>query len=116
MKKIKTILIACFLISSLNFFGQTTEVVYIRVQELIFWGAAGSPDSYMRIIYPDKKSKLVELSSIGKNGKSSEENGIKIQQEISTLINEGFEIKSCSVGADNSLSTTIIILTRRKEK
>lgn len=41
-----------------------------------------------------------------------EANAKKIQAELTKLINEGYEIKSNSVGGDYLASTTIIILTK----
>lgn len=119
MKPITTILVALFLTLAIPALAQTKEVVYIRIQEVIFFSAAGygiAPDSYMRIVYPDKESRQIELPQIGKNGSKSLQNGQKIQQELTTLLNEGYEITSSSVGGDIMMSTTIMILTRQKNK
>ncbi len=90
-------------------------MVYIRIQENIVTAGIASLDSYMSIIYPDQSTKSVELSKLGNKGQSAEENGKKIQAEISQLINNGYEIISCSVGGDYMASTTVMILTRQKE-
>ena len=113
MKQIITIFFTCFLLYSGKSKAQSSELVYIRIQEVVFYQAAGKPYSYMRIVYPDKDSKLVELETVGKNGDASLQNGQKIQRELAILLNEGYEIKSCSVGGDMMINTTIILLTRK---
>lgn len=113
MKKIKLILTIALFALSFNAISQAKEIVYIRIQENIM--GSGAPSSYMSIIYPDQSSKSIELTKIGSKGQAAEENGKKIQAEISQLINSGYEIISCSLGADYIASTTVMIFARQKE-
>lgn len=112
MKTIKTSLVLLLFLFTTNGFSQSKELVYIRIQENI---VANGVNSFMRITYPAKPSKWVDLTTIGKRGSGSEENGKIIQAELAALINDKYEIISCSVGSDVNTSTTIIILSRTKE-
>lgn len=113
MKSIKIILLFILMSAALNGYSQTKEVIYIRIQENIAWSGMFSIKSYMSIIFPDQTSKQFELKKLQESGKNAEENGKIIQRELSTLINDGYEINSSSVGADFNVSTTVIILTRK---
>ncbi len=115
MKKIKLVLTIALFLVSFNVISQTKEVVYLRIQENVTTAGIASLDSYMSIIYPDQSTKYIELAKLGNKGQAAEENGKKIQAEISELINGGYEIISCSLGADYMSSTTVMVFTRQKE-
>ena len=100
---------------SLSAFSQTKELVYIRIQENLSAFGVSPVESYMSIIYADQSTKWVDLVKISGNRQGAEANGKTIQKEISTLVNEGYEIQFTSVGADNYVSTTLIILIRKTE-
>lgn len=112
MKKI-FLLLGFILLISFQGKSQKKELIYIRIQEVI---TGINMESYIRIAYPDHSTKFVPLIKLGKEGKDSELNAKKIQFEISTLLAEGYEIQSCSIGADYLLSSTVFLLTRTKEK
>jgi hypothetical protein len=113
MKALKLILFALLFIVSAKDFSQTKELVHIRIQEK--YSGPGF-ESYMRITYPDQPSRLIELGKLGAGGSGAEENGKIIQKEISTLLNQGYEITATSGGTNDAISVTILFLTRKKEK
>ena len=97
-----------FLLLALSGFTQS-KVVYIRVQEA---NASVSFDSYMSITYPDQSSKTIVLARV-KNAERVEANGKIIHKEITTLINDGYELNSCSVGGDVGATTTIFVFIKK---
>jgi len=112
MRKVK-LLFLIFILTTVNAISQNSDLIYIRIQEK-FAGAAF--ESYMRITYTDQTSKLIELNKMGYGGSGAEENGKIIQKEVGILLNQGYEIASTSTGCNEGFSTTIIFLTRKKEK
>jgi hypothetical protein len=113
MKTLKLSLFALLFIISAKGMAQNTELVYIRIQEKL---AGSAYDSYIRITYPDQTSKVVELGKLGLGGSGAEENGKIIQKEISTLLNQGYEITATAGGSGDSVSSTLLFLTRKKGK
>ncbi len=92
--------------------AQTKELAYIRIQER-FAGVAY--ESYMHITLPDQTAKRVDLDKIGYGGSGAEQNGKKIQQELTLLLNQGFSIATSSTGSNEGTTTTTILLTREKK-
>jgi hypothetical protein len=63
MKTIKTSLVLLLFLFTTNGFSQSKELVYIRIQENIIGNGL---NSYMRITFPDRPSKLVDLTRLGR--------------------------------------------------
>lgn len=110
MKTTKNLTLIIFLFLTINIFAQTKkEIVYIRIQENI---NITTISSYASVIYPDKPTKYIELKRLERDGYEAEGNGKIIQQLITELLNDNYELLSSSVGADLSASTTIMIFVR----
>ncbi len=88
----------------------------MRIQENTSSFGVSPVESYMSIIYPDQSTKWIDLVKVTGDKNGAETNGKTIQKAVSLLVNQGYEIQFTSVGADNYVSTTIIILIRRAEK
>jgi len=70
----------------------------------------------MHITYADQTTRMIELGKLGFGGSGADANGKIIQKEISTLLNQGYEIASSSMGGGESILLTTIFLVRKKEK
>lgn len=74
----KRLLFILFITCSINCYCQTSDAVYIHIQQSM---KGGANTSYMVITYPDQTSKNVELVKLGWTGSGAEENGKVIQKE-----------------------------------
>lgn len=112
MKYSKTIATLALLCLCLFSRAQATQLVYIRIQEEITGNLLYN--SYIQITYHDQSTKLIDLKRLSPTGKGSEENGKIIQQEVSRLLNQGYQIISASTGSNDAATTTTLFLSRKE--
>ena len=112
MKK-RNILFLFFLFLLLgNTYAQSTEVVYIRIQEDV---GRARYKSLMTIAHPNEKTEEIALVDIGLEGREAKLNTMTIRNKLNQLTNDGYTLESTSVAANEGMTVTIIVLVRKQQ-
>lgn len=91
--------------------SSNTDVIYIRIQEDI---GEKRCKSLMTIAYPNEKTEEINLVEIGFEGREAKLNTMTIRNKLNSLTNEGYTIENTSIAANEVMSITTIVLTRKK--
>lgn len=106
----KTILICLFNLFLCSFnYAQTSETVYIRIQEPTQKSPSGN-EAKMIIIKPDNSTETIALKRIAPDGEFLDQNGVLVKTEIAKWLSKGFKlIFMNSTGGDAILRTEIFL-------
>lgn len=108
----RTILICVMaLFYTLTLSAQSSETVYIRVQEPLKSTSSGY-DAVMLIIKPDNMIETVPLKRTDPGGSILGENGVIIKKEITKWLNKGFKIISFNSSGGDSMNKTEVFLSK----
>lgn len=112
MKKGSIIFLFIFFLTTGSFYAQSSEVVYISIQEDV---GLKRIKSLMTITYPNEKIEEIALVEIGFEGGEAKLNAMTIRNKLSLLINEGYTLQSSSVGANETMTVTVMVLIRKQQ-
>lgn len=102
-------LLSALLFTSISY-GQTFDVVYLRIIEKYNAGV----DSYMQINFSDGNNERLELEKLGTKGDGAIKNGDTIAKEIKKLLELGYSLKSHTTGGTEIICTTMVFIKEKE--